>query len=510
MVTPKHPIGLIILDGWGIGKCENPMNAISTARIPVMKKLWEEYPHTQLACSGEAVGLPEGQMGNSEVGHLNMGAGRVVYQELTRISKAIRDGDFFTNPVLVELMTDLKESGKPLHLMGLLSDGGVHSHNTHLYALLKMAKDQGLTEVFVHCFLDGRDVPPNSGLGFVKELEEKIAEIGIGKIATISGRYYAMDRDKRWEREQLAYDGIALAEGLHAKSAVEAVEQSYQKEEMDEFVKPTVIGDYEGLVPDSGVIFFNFRPDRARQLTNILSDCDLDAVYCRIGHIPLQMVTFTQYEEGLKVKIAFPPQRIIQTLGEVLSENGIHQLRIAETEKYAHVTFFFNGGEETPNLGEERILIPSPKVATYDLQPEMSALEVKAKLLEELKSEKYEVFILNFANCDMVGHTGDYSAAVKAVETVDQSLGEIVDQILAMEGSVLITADHGNAEQMTDENGNPWTAHTTNPVPLILVSKKYEKATLAEGSLADVAPTLLEMVGLAVPKEMTGKSLIRK
>ena len=505
----KKPVVLMVLDGYGLSdKTEG--NAVALAKTPVMDKLMATAPFVQGAASGLPVGLPDGQMGNSEVGHLNMGAGRVVYQELTRISKAIREGDFFTNPVLIELMTELKESGKPLHLMGLLSDGGVHSHTTHLYALLKMAKDQGLKEVWIHAFLDGRDVPPNSGLGFVKELEGKIAEIGIGKIATVSGRYYGMDRDQRWEREQLAYDGIALAEGAHAKSAVEAVEQSYQKEEMDEFVKPTVIGDYEGLVPDSGVIFFNFRPDRARQLTTILSDCDLDAVYCRIGHIPLRMVTFTQYEEGLKVKVAFPPQTITHTLGEVLSENGIHQLRIAETEKYAHVTFFFNGGEEKPTPGEERILIPSPKVATYDLQPEMSALEVKAKLLEELKGEKYQVFILNFANCDMVGHTGDYSAAVKAVETVDRCLGEVIEQILAMDGSVLITADHGNAEKMTDENGNPWTAHTTNPVPLILVSKKYEKVTLAEGSLADVAPTLLEMAGLAVPKEMTGKSLIRK
>lgn len=510
MVTPKHPVGLIILDGWGIGKCENPMNAISTAKIPVMKELWEKYPHTQLSCSGEAVGLPEGQMGNSEVGHLNIGAGRVVYQELTRISKAIREGDFFTNPVFVELMADLKKSGKPLHLMGLLSDGGVHSHNTHLYALLKMAKDQGLNEVWIHCFLDGRDVPPQSGLDFVKELEAKITEIGVGKIATISGRYYAMDRDKRWEREQLAYDAVALAGGLHASTAIEAVEQSYQKEEWDEFVKPTSIGDYKGLAPESGVIFFNFRPDRARQLTTILSDCDFDSVSCRIGHILVQMVTFTQYEEGLKVKVAFPPQTITHTLGEVLAENGVAQLRIAETEKYAHVTFFFNGGGEKPNPGEERILIPSPKVATYNLQPEMSASRVTDRLLEELKQKKYGVFILNFANCDMVGHTGEYPAAVKAVETVDQCVGKIIEQILAMDGSVLITADHGNAEQMTDENGNPWTAHTTNPVPLMLISNKYENVALNFGTLADIAPTLLEMVELAVPKEMTGKSLIQK
>ena len=510
MVSPKTPIALMILDGWGIGNPNDPNNAIRGAKTPTMDRLWSEYPHNILHTSGEAVGLPDGQMGNSEVGHLNIGAGRVVYQELTRITKSIRDKDFFQNPVLVDLMDHLLRNGKPLHLMGLLSDGGVHSHNTHLYALLEMAKEKGLKEVWVHAFMDGRDVPPQSGAGFVEELALKIQEIGIGKIGTVCGRYYAMDRDKRWEREQLAYDAIALAEGLHCDNAVVAVKNSYDKGQWDEFVDPTVIGDYKGLEVDSGIIFFNFRPDRARQLTRIFSDSSFGDVERKTGYIPVQMATLTQYEEGLPVKVAFPPQKITDTLGEVFSRQGLKQLRIAETEKYAHVTFFFNGGEETPNLGEDRVLIQSPKVATYDLQPAMSAPAVTERLLEELKKEEYSLIILNFANSDMVGHTGFYDAAVQAVEVVDACVGKITDALVAMGGMALVTADHGNAEEMVGPDGGVWTAHTTNPVPIILVSTENQNVKLAEGILADIAPTLLDLAGLEIPAVMTGKSLIRK
>lgn len=508
MVSPKTPICLMILDGWGIGNPNDPMNAISRANTPNMDRLWAKYPHNILHTSGEAVGLPEGQMGNSEVGHLNIGAGRVVYQELTRITKAIRDGDFFKNPVLVALMDDLLERERPLHLMGLLSDGGVHSHNEHLYALLEMAKKKGLKEVWIHPFMDGRDVPPQSGAEFIEQLEAKIKEIGIGKIGTVCGRYYSMDRDRRWEREQLAYDAIAVAKGLHCADAVDAVKNSYAQGKWDEFVDPTVIDGYTGLAPDSGIIFFNFRPDRARQLTRIFSDFSCDIIDRGGDYIPVEMVTFTQYEAGLPVKVAFPPQTIADTLGEIFSRQGLKQLRIAETEKYAHVTFFFNGGDETPYPGEDRVLIPSPKVATYDLLPSMSAPLVTERLLEELKREEYSLVILNFANCDMVGHTGFFQAAEQAVETVDGCVGKITDALLAQGGIALITADHGNAEEMVDPNGGTWTAHTTNPVPLILVSKEYQGAKLAEGILADIAPTILDLSGLEIPPAMTGKSLI--
>jgi len=510
MVTPKKPLALIILDGWGIGNPNDPMNAVAGAKTPNMDRLWAEYPHSILRTSGEAVGLPDGQMGNSEVGHLNIGAGRVIYQELTRITKSIRDGDFFENPVLMGLLDCLKSEGKPLHLMGLLSDGGVHSHNSHLYGLLELARQKGLKDVWIHVFLDGRDVPPQSGAGFIKELEEKLNVTGVGRIATVSGRYYAMDRDKRWEREQVAYDAIALAKGLETISAEVALSDSYERGEWDEFVKPSVIADYPGMVADSGIIFFNFRPDRARQLTRILADENFSEVERKSGYIPVRMVTFTQYEAGLPVKVAFPPSRITDTLGEVISAQGLKQLRIAETEKYAHVTFFFNGGEETPNDGEERILIPSPKVATYDLQPAMSADEVSERLLKELEAKKYSLIVLNFANGDMVGHTGFYEAAVKAVETVDACIGKVVDALSAMGGQALITADHGNAEEMAASDGSPWTAHTTNPVPLILVSETYKKAKLRDGILADIAPTVLDLAGINIPEAMTGKSLVEK
>ena len=507
----KQPLLLMILDGWGIAPA-GQYNAAALAKTPNLDALFDKYPHTRLSCSGAAVGLPDGQMGNSEVGHLNIGAGRIVYQELTRITKAIKDGDFFENTVLSKAMQTVKANGSALHLLGLVSDGGVHSHISHLFALLEMAKLQGLNKVYVHAFLDGRDVGPQTADVYLAELDAEMKRIGVGKIATVAGRYYAMDRDKRWERVQKAYDAMVLHDGTVCTDAVSGVRASYAGGVTDEFVVPFIAApEADSCVKaGDGMIFFNFRPDRARQLTRAFVDEEFPYFARPQTARPVNFVCMTQYDETIKAPVAFAPETLEDTLGKVLADHKLQQLRIAETEKYAHVTFFFNGGEEEPNIGEDRVLIPSPKVATYDLQPEMSALEVKAKLLEELKGEKYQVFILNFANCDMVGHTGDYSAAVKAVETVDRCLGEVIEQILAMDGSVLITADHGNAEKMTDENGNPWTAHTTNPVPLILVSKKYEKATLSEGSLADVAPTLLEMAGLAVPKEMTGKSLIRK
>lgn len=509
MIGPKAPLALLILDGWGIGDPNDPTNAIAVAKTPVMDRLWAEYPHSTLLCSGEAVGLPDGQMGNSEVGHLNLGAGRVVYQELTRINKAIREGDFYENPALNEVMDDVKASGNALHLMGLESDGGVHSLNTHLYALLELAKRKAIENVWIHCFLDGRDVPPQSALEFIKALEGIILEIGVGQIATIEGRYYAMDRDKRWERIQKAYDAIALGKGLWSENSEQAIKASYEREEWDEFVQPTVIGkDYPGILPNDGVIFFNFRPDRARQLTRVLTDPTVTEVERDGGMTPIHMVTFTQYEEGLNVKVAFPPQEIHETLGEIIAAKGLKQLRIAETEKYAHVTFFFNGGEETPNPGEERILIPSPKVATYDLQPSMSAEKVTDKLIEEIKKEEYSMIVLNFANGDMVGHTGFFDAAVKAVETVDTCVGRILETLLAHGGTALVTADHGNAETMTFPDGSPLTSHTTNPVPFILVSNKLKKAKLKEGKLADVAPTLLDLADIPIPAGMTGKSLL--
>lgn len=500
------PVALIIMDGWGIGNMQDPNNAIKIANTPVIDGLMAKFPHAQLQASGEAVGLPDGQMGNSEVGHTNIGAGRVIYQELTRITKAIKEGTFFENEALNAVVNEAKKNGGALHLMGLMSPGGVHSHMNHLYGLLELAKKAGLTEVYVHAFLDGRDVPPSSAAEYLAELEAKLKEIGVGKVATISGRYYAMDRDKRWDRVQKAYDAIANAEGNQAASSAEGIQASYKEEKTDEFVVPTVIGDYLGMKSGDGVIFFNFRPDRARELTHAFTDTTFDG-FERNEDLKLSFATMTQYEEGLNVKIAYPPQTIENTLGATIEQQGMTQLRIAETEKYAHVTFFFNGGVEEPYKGEDRILVPSPKVATYDLQPEMSALEVTDKVVEAIKSGKYDFIILNYANGDMVGHTGVIPAAVKAVETVDTCVGRFVEAIREVGGEVCITADHGNADQMVDpETKEPFTAHTTNPVPFITVSDRVKSVN--DGALCDIAPTLLTLAGVKIPAEMTGKCLV--
>lgn len=507
----KSPIALVILDGWGIGCSDDPNNAVARARTPHMTLYEEMYPSTTLCCSGEAVGLPEGQMGNSEVGHLNIGAGRVVYQELTRISKAIREGEFFANPVLCETVDKTKAAGGALHLMGLLSDGGVHSHISHVKALLELAKQHGLTRVYVHAFLDGRDVPPSSAASFIEQLEREMASIGIGGIATIAGRYYAMDRDKRWERVEKAYNALVCRQGEHAASAAEAIQAAYERGETDEFVLPTVIDacGESGIQSGDGVIFFNFRPDRARQLSRAFVDEQFNGFARCGGRLALQFATLTQYDETLPVPVAFTPQTLANTLGKVISDAKLRQLRIAETEKYAHVTYFFNGGEETPFEGEDRVLIPSPKVATYDLQPQMSAPEVTDRLVSEIKTGKYDIIILNFANGDMVGHTGKLDAAISAVTTVDRCLGRVVEAMREQGGITLITADHGNAELMVDpETGAPHTAHTTNVVPLILVSEQHGGRQLRAGVLADIAPTILQLADIAQPIDMTGKSLL--
>lgn len=505
----KKPVLLMILDGWGIAPASSS-NAAAVAATPNLDKFFAEYPHTTLQASGNAVGLPDGQMGNSEVGHLNIGAGRIIYQELTRITKAVKDGDFFTNPVLTDVMVKTKAAGKALHLMGLLSDGGVHSHLEHVIALLEMARQQGLEKVYVHAFLDGRDVGPQTAITYLQQLQEAMQQIGVGKIATVSGRYYAMDRDKRWERTEKAYRALVLGEGEHAEDAVSGVESSYAQGVTDEFVVPFIAGENDGkITAGDGIVFFNFRPDRARQMTRVLSEAEFDGFKRPEGVLPVNFVCMTQYDVNIAAPVAFPPQSYEDTLGEVLARKGLQQLRIAETEKYAHVTFFFNGGVEAPNANEERILIPSPKVATYDLQPEMSAREVTEALLAELDKDKFDVVILNFANPDMVGHTGVLQAAVKAMETVDECAGRIVKKVLALGGSVCITADHGNLEKMTDEvTGQPHTAHTTNPVPFILVSKEEHK--LHSGILADIAPTLLELLHIDKPAAMTGSSLMEK
>ena len=513
MAHLTSPLLLAILDGWGIGRNDDPSNAIIQAGTPCISRLMSEYPHTSLACSGEAVGLPDGQMGNSEVGHLNIGSGRIVYQELTRISKAIRDGDFFTNPVLVGVMDKVRSTGSTLHLMGLLSNGGVHSHIEHLFALLDLAKQKGLQQVYVHAFLDGRDTAPSSALQFIDALENKLRELGIGRIATVAGRYYAMDRDKRWDRTAKAYAALVYRDGLQAGTARAAVEEAYLRGETDEFVKPTVISSCPacGLKKDDGIIFFNFRPDRARQLTRSFIEPDFDGFPRKNGFFPVHYASLTQYDEKFTVPVAFPPQYLKDTLGEIFSRAGLSQLRIAETEKYAHVTYFFNGGEETPNAGEDRQLIPSPKVATYDLQPEMSALELTESILAAIQSKKYDVIICNFANGDMVGHTGVMAAVMKAVLTVDTCVGRIADAMLAAGGAMIITADHGNADMMVDPvTGEPFTQHTTNEVPLTLVSATYKSRTLHHGILADIAPTLLELAQLPQPATMTGRSLIDK
>ncbi len=509
----KRLVMLAILDGWGINESENA-NAVKMANTPNLDAIMKQYPTTKIFTSGLNVGLPDGQMGNSEVGHTNIGAGRIVYQELTRITKSIQDGDFFENKAFIDAIKYCKKQNSDLHLYGLLSDGGVHSHNTHLYALLELCKKEEFDRVYVHCFLDGRDTPPASGEGYIIELEEKMKELGVGKIASVMGRFYAMDRDKRWERVELAYKALALGEGLTASNAVDAVESAYQREEFDEFVKPTVILENDKPVAtikqNDSVIFFNFRPDRAREITRVFVDKNFDAFEKKFLYV--NYVCMTQYDETMpNVEVAFKPTKIENTFGEYISKKGYTQLRIAETEKYAHVTFFFNGGNEVEYEGENRFLINSPKVATYDLKPEMSAYEVTDKVVDSIRKSAFDVIILNFANCDMVGHTGVLEAAVKAVETVDECIGRIVEEVRRVNGVILITADHGNAEQMIDyTTGDPHTAHTTNPVPLIVAGLDDGVKLRDGGKLADLAPTMLEIMGEDKPVEMTGESLIIK
>ena len=511
----KKPVVLMVLDGYGLND-RTDGNAIAMAKTPVMDKLMAECPFVQGQASGLAVGLPDGQMGNSEVGHMNIGAGRIIYQDLTRITKSIEDGDFFENKGLMAAIENCKKNDSDLHLWGLLSDGGVHSHITHLYGLLELAKKNGLSKVFVHAFLDGRDTPPASGKDFVAQLEEKMAEIGVGKIASLSGRYYAMDRDNNWDRVQKAYDSLVKGEGIKATSAVKAMEDSYAQDVTDEFVLPTVITDEAGnplsVVKDNdSVIFFNFRPDRAREITRAF--CDDKFTGFDRDFLKLTYVCFKDYDETIPNKIiAFEKEAISNTFGEYLAKCGKKQLRLAETEKYAHVTFFFNGGVEDPNADEFRLLVNSPKdVATYDLKPEMSAPEVGMDLVEAIKSDKYDVIVINFANPDMVGHTGVIPAAVAAVERIDGLVGEAVEAVKEVGGVMFICADHGNAEKMIDyETGEPHTAHTTNPVPFILVNAEPDMKLREGGCLADIAPTLLEIMGLEQPAEMTGKSLIVK
>ena len=508
----KKPVVLMVLDGYGLSS--NPEgNAIAMAQTPVMDKLMKECPFVEGQASGMAVGLPDGQMGNSEVGHMNIGAGRIIYQDLTRITKAIDDGDFFQNEVLLQAMENCKKNNSDLHLWGLLSDGGVHSHITHLYGLLEMAKKNGLSNVYVHAFLDGRDTPPASGKSFVEALQQKMDEIGVGKIASLSGRYYAMDRDNNWDRVEKAYNSLVKGEGVQATDAVQAMADSYANDVTDEFVLPTVIVENGAplsvVKPNDSVIFFNFRPDRAREMTRAF--CDDKFTGFDRQFLPLTFVCFKDYDETIPNKlVAFQKEEITNTFGEFLAANGLKQLRLAETEKYAHVTFFFNGGVEDPNVDEFRLLVNSPKdVATYDLKPEMSAPEVGMDLVEAIKSDKYDVIVINFANPDMVGHTGVIPAAVKAVERVDELVGEAVKAVEETDGVMFICADHGNAEKMLDyETGKPHTAHTTNPVPFILVNAGEGVSLREGGCLADIAPTLIDIMGLEQPKEMTGKSLI--
>ena len=509
----KKPVVLTIMDGFGINP-EKKGNAIAAANTPNLDRIFTTCPTTKIGASGMDVGLPDGQMGNSEVGHTNIGAGRIVYQELTRITKSVSDGDFYQNPAFNKAIENCCQNGSALHLMGLLSSGGVHSHNTHLYALLELARRSGLEKVYVHCFLDGRDVPPASGADFIAELQQKMAEIGVGKIATVMGRFYAMDRDNRWERVSKAYAAMCYGEGEQASDPVAAVKASYEtidadgKHLTDEFVLPTVIAGGETIKTGDSVVFYNFRPDRAREITRTLVDREFTGFHRRNGGVTVTFVCMTQYDAEMpNVEVAFKPQSLHNTLGEYLAKNGKTQLRIAETEKYAHVTFFFNGGVEVKFENEDRILVPSPKVTTYDLQPEMSAPTVCEKVCSAIESGKYDVVILNFANCDMVGHTGVFEAAVKAVETVDACVGRVCESAVKMGGCVLLTADHGNADRMLDENGKPFTAHTTNLVPFSVLG---QSCTLREGGrLCDLSPTILKIMGLPQPEEMTGKSIIK-
>ena len=512
----KKMTALIIMDGFG-ERAETYGNAIKLAGTPNLDKLEAEYPHTVIGASGMDVGLPDGQMGNSEVGHLNIGAGRIVYQELTRITKSIQDGDFFKVPEFVDACQKAKKNGGKLHLMGLLSDGGVHSHITHLFALIDLAKQQGLDNVYVHCIMDGRDTPPSSGIEYVQQLQDYMDKVQFGKIATISGRFWAMDRDKRWDRIQKAYEAISCGVGDKADCPICAMKNSYKNEKTDEFVVPCVIQEdgkpVATVEAGDSMIFFNFRPDRTREITRAFIDANFSDFERLGGYKPVTFVGMTRYDDTFtNIETAFKPVTLTNTMGEYLAANGKTQLRIAETEKYAHITFFFNGGVEAPNPGEDRELIPSPKVTTYDLKPEMSAYEVTDKAVELIGSGKYDVMILNFANCDMVGHTGVLEAAEKAVKTVDACVDRVVKAVLATGGQVLITADHGNADMMIDPTtGEPFTAHTTNKVPFILVDPSRKDAKLREGGrLADLAPTMLELMGLPKPAEMTGESLIAK
>ncbi|MGN0519183.1 MAG: 2,3-bisphosphoglycerate-independent phosphoglycerate mutase [Candidatus Fimenecus sp.] len=510
----KKPVVLCIMDGFGYNPSDYG-NAIKAANTPRLDEIFQKNPMTYIGASGMDVGLPDGQMGNSEVGHTNIGAGRVVYQELTRITKSIQDGDFFQNEAFLKAVENCKKNNSALHLIGLLSDGGVHSHNTHLYALLELAKKNGLEKVYVHALLDGRDVPPTSGVEYVSALEQKMSEIGVGKIATVMGRFYAMDRDNMWDRVGMAYNAMVNREGIPTDSALDAVKKSYEtidadgKNLTDEFVMPTVVFGGAPIAANDSVIFFNFRPDRAREITRTFVDPDFKG-FERKAFFPLTYVCMTQYDAEMpNVEIAFKPEALTNTMGEYLSKLGKTQLRIAETQKYAHVTFFYNGGEEKTYPGEDRILIDSPKISTFDLKPEMSAYEVCDAACEQILSGKYDVVILNYANCDMVGHTGIFDAAVKAVEAVDTCVGKLTDAVVQMDGVILITADHGNADKMYEDDGSPFTAHTTNPVPLVVVGKDC-KLKQQGGRLCDLSPTMLDIMGLEQPKEMTGVSLIEK
>ena len=510
----KKPVVLMILDGYGLNSSTKG-NGVALAKTPVMDKLMAEYPYVKGYASGLAVGLPDGQMGNSEVGHLNMGAGRIVYQELTRITKSIEDGDFFENTELLGAIENCKKNNSDLHLYGLLSDGGVHSHITHVFALLELAKRNGIKNVYVHCFMDGRDTAPDSGKDFIAKLYEKMEELGVGEIASVTGRYYAMDRDNRWDRVEKAYRALTLGEGNQAACGKCAIKASYEAGKTDEFVEPTVItkdGKPVGVIKDKdSVICFNFRPDRAREITRCFCDDEFTG-FDRGSRKDVYYVCFTDYDVTIPNKyVAFKKEKITNTFGEFLAANNMTQARIAETEKYAHVTFFFNGGIEEPNKGEDRILVKSPKVATYDLQPEMSALEVCDKLCEAIRSDKYDVIIINFANPDMVGHTGVIDAVIKAIETVDACVGRAVEAVKEKDGVMFICADHGNAEVLVDENtGEPYTAHTTNPVPFILVNYDNEYTLKENGKLCDIVPTLIDIMGMEKPAEMTGQSLLIK
>ena len=500
---------LIIMDGFGIGENDSHKNAIAAARIPNLFRLMGEYSVTSIGASGLNVGLPDGQMGNSEVGHTNIGAGRVVYQMLVKITKDIEDGVFFENPALLGAMENCKKNDSALHLIGLVSDGGVHSHMSHIMGLIEMAHRHGLKKVYLHALLDGRDVDVTSGAGFVKQVADKLNEYGIGKVASVGGRFYAMDRDKAWDRVEKGYAAMVYGEGNQAEDAVEAIEESYKNGVTDEFVVPTVCAK-EGMVKaNDSVVFFNFRPDRARQITRAFVDPDFDGFERRNGFFPLYYVCMAQYDATMpNVHVAYPPEKLTMTMGEYLSVNGKTQLRIAETQKYAHVTFFFNGGEEKQFEGEDRILIPSPDVETFDLKPEMSAYEVTDAVLKAIDEDKYDVIIMNYANCDMVGHTGVMDAAVKAVKAVDECVGKVVDALVKKGGKAIVTADHGNADKMVDEEGKPFTPHSTNPVPAIVIDPTCPKHELREGGrLCDLCPTMLKMMGMPQPKEMTGKSL---